>query len=100
RSRLDIFEGALKFCPRRSRLFKIASDSLAEISIAADWLDGYSRIHGKYRQYSHCRIFQEIGTLINTLRFAENVGDGIYKQVMQGNDTDSFGATAGSLLGM
>jgi hypothetical protein len=27
------------------------------------------------------------------------VGDGICKQVSQGNDTDSYGATAGSLLG-
>ena len=28
-----------------------------------------------------------------------SVGDGVCKQVSQGNDTDSFGATAGSLLG-
>ena len=32
-------------------------------------------------------------------QFARDVGDGICIQVMQGNDTDSFGATAGSLLG-
>jgi len=37
---------------------------------------------------------------MNTLRFAESVGDGICIQVSQGNDTDSFGATAGSLLGV
>ena len=37
--------------------------------------------------------------LINTLRFAQDVGDGICKQVSQGNDTDSYGATAGSILG-
>ena len=36
--------------------------------------------------------------LINTLRFAEDVGHGICIQVSQGADTDSFGATAGSLL--
>ena len=47
----------------------------------------------------HCLIYQEVGTLINTLRFAEDIGDGICKQVSQGNDTDSYGATAGSLLG-
>ena len=37
--------------------------------------------------------------LINTLKFAENVGHGICIQVSQGADTDSYGATAGSLLG-
>ena len=37
--------------------------------------------------------------LINTLRFAEDVGRGICIQVSQGADTDSFGATSGSLLG-
>jgi ADP-ribosylglycohydrolase len=44
-------------------------------------------------------VLQEVGTLVNTLRFAEDVGDGFCKQVMQGNDTDSFGATVGSILG-
>ena len=37
--------------------------------------------------------------LINTLKFAESVGNGICIQVSQGADTDSFGATAGSILG-
>ena len=66
---------------------------------ASDWLDGYGRIHGRYREYGHCRIVQEIGLLMNAVRFAKDVGDGISKQVMQGADTDSFGATCGSLLG-
>ena len=97
--RLGIFETALQFVPRRSRFYAIVSDSLQQVADATDWLDGYSRIHGKYRQYSHCCVFQEIGTLINTLRFAKDSGEGICMQVAQGNDTDSFGATAGSILG-
>jgi hypothetical protein len=99
RDRLEIFNTALKFVPRRSRFHKIVSDSLNEVAQAGDWLDAYYRIHGKYKQYSHCDVYQEVGTLINTLRFAEDIGDGICKQVSQGNDTDSFGATAGSILG-
>jgi ADP-ribosylglycohydrolase len=99
RDRLRIFDTALKFVPRRSRFYRIVSDSLNDVAEASDWLDGYNRIHGKYAEYSHCRVYQEVGTLINTLRFAENIGDGICKQVSQGNDTDSFGATAGSILG-
>jgi ADP-ribosylglycohydrolase len=100
RSPLEIFEIALGHVPQRSRFFQIVSDALMEVGRASDWLDGYKRIHGKYGQYTHCRVFQESGTLINTLRFAENIGDGICKQVMQGNDTDSYGATSGSLLGL
>jgi len=96
---LDIFETALKFVPRRSRFYTIAADSLEEISRAGDWIDGYYRIHHKYKEYTACCVYQEVGTLINTLRFADNIGDGICKQVSQGNDTDSFGATVGSILG-
>jgi ADP-ribosylglycohydrolase len=99
RDRLGVFETALQFVPRRSRFYEIVSDSLEEVRQATDWLDGYQRVHGKYKQYTHCLVYQEVGTLINTLRFAEDIGDGICKQVSQGNDTDSFGATAGSLLG-
>ncbi len=95
----EIFQTALKFVPRASRFHEIAADSLAQVRAADDWLDGYSRIHGKYGQYTHCKVYQEIGTVMNTLRFAESVGDGICKQVSQGNDTDSFGATSGSILG-
>jgi ADP-ribosylglycohydrolase len=97
---LRVFETALQFVPQRSRFYRIAADSLEEVSRATDWLDGYERIHGKYAQYAHCLVYQECGTLINTLRFAESVGDGICIQVSQGNDTDSFGATAGSFLGV
>ena len=69
------------------------------MAAASDWLDGYERIHARYGEFGHCRVLQEVGTLVNTLRFATDVGDGICIQVMQGNDTDSFGATAGSILG-
>ena len=96
---IRIFEVALQFVPRRSRFYRIAADSLREVQQASDWLDGYERIHRQYGVYDHCLIYQEVGTLMNTLRFAENVGHGICIQVSQGNDTDSFGATAGSLLG-
>ncbi len=99
RNPLRIFETALQFVPQRSRFFQIVADSLARVRQASDWLDGYERIHGQYRQYSHCQVYPECGTLINTLRFATSIDDGFCKQVSQGNDTDSFGATSGSILG-
>ena len=99
RDPLEVFRVALQFVPRRSRFHHIVSDSLNEVSQASDWLDGYGRIHAKYREFSHCQVYQECGTLINTLRFATSIDDGFCKQVSQGNDTDSFGATVGSILG-
>ena len=97
---LEIVSTALGHVPRRSRFHAIATDSLGLVAEARTWLEGYRAIHGRYAAYGHCRVFQESGTLINTLRFAEDVGDGICKQVSQGNDTDSYGATAGSILGV
>jgi hypothetical protein len=96
---LDIFRIALQYIPQRSRFAEAVRYSIIEIDRAADWLAGYAAVHGKYREYGHCRIYQEIGTVINTLKFAGDIGEGICMQVSQGNDTDSFGATAGSILG-
>jgi len=78
---------------------EIAADSLEQVRQSGDWLEAYRRINGTYGAFTHCQIYQEVGTLINSLYFARDVGDGICKQVSQGNDTDSFGCTAGSLLG-
>ena len=99
RDRLGIFETALQVVPRRSRFYAITADCLAMVREAEDWLDGYRRIHAKYGGYGHCWIYQEVGTLINTLRFAPDVATGLGMQVAQGNDTDCFGEIAGSLLG-
>lgn len=97
--RLGPFRTALDVVPVRSRFAEIVRQSLVEVDAATDWLDGYARIHGRYAEYSHCQVYQEIGTLFVTARFATDVGEGIGMQVCQGNDTDSFGATAGSYLG-
>jgi hypothetical protein len=95
----SIFQTALQYVPRRSRFHEITADCLAMVAEVGDWLDGYERIHAKYAQHGACHIYQEVGTLINTVRFAEDVGDGICKQVSQGCDTDCFGEIAGSILG-
>lgn len=96
---LDIFREALRCVPQQSRFAEAVRGCLDEVAEASGWLDGYRRVHERYGAFGFCRITQEIGTVINTLRFASDVGDGICMQVMQGNDTDSFGATAGSILG-
>ena len=97
---LELCRMALRCVPRRSRFHERVADCLEQVAQASDWCDGYRRIHDRYGCYGHCQVYQETGTLINTLRFAAGVEDGICMQVMQGNDTDSYGATLGSLLGV
>ena len=98
-ARLALIEQACSFIPARSRLAEVISDATARVARAGDWESAYSDIHGRYREFSHCQVYQEIGTLANTLKFAESIDHGFCIQVAQGNDTDSFGATAGSVLG-
>ena len=98
-ARLELVVEALRRVPARSRFAGVVGDCLERVRAADDWLAGYEAVHDRYPDFTHCRIYQEIGTLINTLKFAESVGHGICLQVSQGNDTDSFGATAGALLG-
>jgi ADP-ribosylglycohydrolase len=97
--RLGPFRTALGFVPQESRFAAIVRESLELVEAAPDWEAGYRAVHGRFGEYSHCRVYQEVGTLLNTARFARDVGHGLGLQVCQGNDTDSFGATAGSYLG-
>ncbi|MEX0652651.1 MAG: ADP-ribosylglycohydrolase family protein [Phycisphaeraceae bacterium] len=96
---MTIFQTALRYVPQRSRFADTVRNCLDMVASASDWIEGYERVHATYEELGNCRIHQEIGTLINTLRFAGDIGEGLGMQVAQGNDTDSFGCTAGSVLG-
>lgn len=97
---LDAFAGALDFVPQHSRFHEVALNCLDIVDMSAGFEAAYGQIHARYGQYRHCHVYQEAGTLVNTLKYAHGVWQGVCLQVMQGADTDSFGATAGSLLGM
>jgi len=96
---MKAFEKALLFIPQKSRFHRIISICLSFVAESSSFEEGYACINQRFGQYDHCKVYQEVGTLINTLKYATDVWDGVCKQVMQGNDTDSFGCTAGSLLG-
>jgi ADP-ribosylglycohydrolase len=98
-SPFDAARSALACVPQRSRFHAHATECVALVEAASDWLDGYERVHERLGGFGFCRIYQELGFLLNTLRFATDAGHGICLQVMQGLDTDSFAATAGSILG-
>ena len=96
---LDVVRTALRYVPQRSRFAERTREALALVEAASDWEDGYRLVHERFDEFGFCTNYQEVATVINTLRFATDPGHGICLQVMQGNDTDSFGATAGSILG-
>ncbi len=98
-SPLEIFETANCFVPQKSRFHETMAWALETVRTSSGWLDAYEKLRLRLGEYGHCQIYFESATLINTLHYAQDIGDGICKQVMQGNDTDSYGATAGSLLG-
>lgn len=97
--RLGPLEAGLAQVPPDSRLARALRHALDAVGRASSWVEAYELVHSRFAGYTHCRVYQEVGTLAVTLRFAESVGHGIGLQVCMGNDTDSFGATAGSLLG-
>jgi ADP-ribosylglycohydrolase len=94
-----IFETALRYIPRRSRLHEHLATALAIVGGSRDWASAYAALEAALGTFGHCRIYFELGCQINSVRFAQNTGHGIGLQVSQGLDTDSFGATAGAILG-
>jgi ADP-ribosylglycohydrolase len=96
----DLARVALRYVPQRSRFADVVRESIDDVGAADDWWRANRSLVARRPDALHCMITQEVGTLLNTLRFAHDTGEGICLQVSQGNDTDSFGATAGSLLGL
>jgi ADP-ribosylglycohydrolase len=96
----DLARLALSYVPQKSRFADVVRESIEDVASAGDWWSANRALVARRPDAVHCMITQEVGTLLNTLRFARDTGEGICLQVSQGNDTDSFGATAGSLLGL
>ena len=96
---VEPFVEALNFIPCRSRFYRACQVALQCVLSSHSFEEGYEKIHHRFEPYGHCMVYQEIGTLMNTMRWAKDVWHGVCLQVMQGNDTDSFGCTAGSMLG-
>jgi len=95
----EIFETALKYIPQKSRFFFQMSEALELVKESDSFENGYKAIHERFIEYSAGQIVQEIGEIMNTLKYSKSAEEGIALQVAQGNDTDSFACTCGSILG-
>jgi ADP-ribosylglycohydrolase len=99
----EIVDSGLSVVPERSRIARVVAEAAEVVGQAATWDAANKEVVRRWGEYTHCRIVQELGTVLVSLRFgieAGSVGTGIGLQVSQGNDTDSFGATVGSILGL
>lgn len=96
---LEIFAEALRYVPAHSRFHEHITEAMEIVAGASDWRRAYDALQEVLGSYGHCRIYFEMGTVINTVRFARDTGHGLGLQVSQGLDTDSFGASAGAILG-
>ncbi|MEG0742515.1 MAG: ADP-ribosylglycohydrolase family protein [Clostridia bacterium] len=95
----EIVETALLFIPQRSRFHEQALESYRLVDQAQTFAEGNRAVHERFAEFTAGQIVQEIGTVINTLKFAKNAEDGIALQVAQGLDSDSFACSCGSILG-
>lgn len=99
---LEPFRLALAYVPKLSRFAAALEKALDLAAGAASYERGCEAIHAAFGRSgcgSHCRVIEESASLLNTLRWAEDPGHGLCLQAMQGSDTDSYCAIAGSLLG-
>ncbi len=96
---MEIFKIALRYVPQNSRFFENVNESILLVESSGSFDAGYQSVHAAFSEYGACRIFQEIGTIINTMKYAKDIEEGLGLQIAQGNDTDSYGCTCGSILG-
>lgn len=97
--RLDLVEAALERVPSRSRFAAAVTEALGIVAASRDWQAASDAVCARFGRHGHCQVFQEVAALVNTVKHARSVDHGFCLQVSQGADTDSFGATAGMILG-
>ena len=97
---LDAVRAGLAQIPERCRLAEAIQFALALPSQTDDWEDAVDRLYHRYGHYNWVHTVNNTALLVAALAF----GDGDFETslcnaVMGGWDTDSHGATLGSILG-
>jgi len=97
----DVVERSLQHVPPRSRLAEVIRDVLDQHAAGSSWEDALVRIQASYGHYSWVHTLNNAALVVAGLLW----GDGDYARtvgltVMGGWDTDSNGATTGSVAGV
>jgi ADP-ribosylglycohydrolase len=79
----DLARLALRYVPQRCRFADVVRESIEDVASADDWWRANRALVARRPDALHCMITQEVGTLLNTLRFARDTGEGICLQVSQ-----------------
>jgi hypothetical protein len=90
--------------PEHSRFAVCVREALAWALEDDDWLASWRRIEDRWGSLGHAGTLNETAAIVNALVHARRTGGvdftaAIATTVMQGYDTDSAGATAGSIAG-
>lgn len=97
---LDAVRVGLTQIPAHCRLAEAVAFALALAAETEDWEEAVDRLHARYGHYNWVHTVNNTALLVAAVAF----GDGDYERsicnaVMGGWDTDSHGATVGSILG-
>ncbi|MGW7684081.1 ADP-ribosylglycohydrolase family protein [Kribbella sp. NPDC054772] len=97
----EVVERALAVVPPQSRLAEAIRDVLAQHAAGSTWEDALTAIQQRYGRYSWVHAINNAALVAAALLWSD--GDfvtGVGRVVMSGWDTDSNGATVGSVLGV
>ena len=97
----DAIETSLGVVPPKSRLAAAISDVLGMFEEGIEWAQAIERIHLTYGHYSWVHTINNAAIVVDGLLWGE--GDytpSVARTVMGGWDTDSNGATSGSVAGI
>lgn len=97
----EIVEAGVSVVPKNSRLAETLTDVISWSSEYSNWEDAWGRIIQKYGHYHRAHTINNIALILLGVIYGEgDFGRSVAITVMSGLDTDSTGATVGSLLGV
>jgi ADP-ribosylglycohydrolase len=97
----DIVDAGIAVVPQQSRLAEALRDTITWSQKYSSWEDAWSRLIEKYRQYHWAHAITNAAIILLGILYGKGDFDrSLAVTVMAGQDTDSTGATVGSLLGV
>ena len=97
---LGIVNAGLAEIPADCRLAEAVRDTVAWFGECAEWEDAWERLEAKYGHYAIIHVIKNTCSIVLGLLYGEgDLEKSICYTVMGGWDTDSTGATVGSIVG-
>lgn len=96
----QLINESLKFIPANSDVYKTIKHTMAIVDLEADWENIIDLLHSKYNNFHWVHIMNNIALIAAIILYwKKDFDNAICSTVMAGWDTDSSGATVGSIIG-